>query len=125
MEEEAGGVGDRLRRVSWRGDQTRHRTYACSDDDEEEGETPEAEAEAEDDDENPKRSKKSKANSHELVEYSPDELEDVNKELLNAEITQLEGKSSARRRMCHAIDQRRGDRQSQAKPQRSHRIPET
>lgn len=34
---------------------------------------------------------KAKAESTELVEYSPDELQDVNKDILNAEITQLEG----------------------------------
>lgn len=32
-----------------------------------------------------------KAEPTELVEYSPDELQDVNKDILNAEITQLEG----------------------------------
>ena len=35
--------------------------------------------------------KKRSADSMELVEYSPDELQTVDKELLNAEITQLEG----------------------------------
>lgn len=44
----------------------------------------------------PKR-KRRKAETFELVEYSPDELATVDKELLNAEITQLEG------RLCHAF----------------------
>jgi len=34
-----------------------------------------------------------KRNKNELVEYSPDELRSVDKEMLNAEITQLEGMS--------------------------------
>lgn len=37
--------------------------------------------------------KKRKNDSMELVEYSPDELRSVDKEMLNAEITQLEGGS--------------------------------
>ncbi|KAK4685041.1 structural maintenance of chromosome 4, partial [Tremellales sp. Uapishka_1] len=36
------------------------------------------------------RIRKPKANPNELVEYSPDELQDLNKDFLNAEITQLE-----------------------------------
>lgn len=35
--------------------------------------------------------KKRKAESMEMVEYSPDELQSVDREMLNAEITQLEG----------------------------------
>jgi len=42
--------------------------------------------------------KKSKNDSFELVEYSPDELRSVDKEMLNAEITQLEGRSELFRR---------------------------
>ncbi|KAJ9119749.1 hypothetical protein QFC22_003459 [Naganishia vaughanmartiniae] len=36
---------------------------------------------------------KVKSEPNELGEYSPDELQDVNKDVLNAEITQLEGKT--------------------------------
>lgn len=71
-----------------------------SDDDEEEEETVEGEKvtpapdggdapEAISSDAPPR--KKSKAEPLELVEYSPDELRSVDKEMLNAEITQLEG----------------------------------
>lgn len=35
-----------------------------------------------------------KAETTELVEYTPDELQEVNKDILNAEITQLEGEPS-------------------------------
>jgi structural maintenance of chromosome 4 len=37
------------------------------------------------------KKEKSKIETNELVEYSPDELQEVNKDILNAEITQLEG----------------------------------
>lgn len=38
------------------------------------------------------KKEKLKSEANELVEYSPDELQDVNKDVLNAEITELEGK---------------------------------
>ena len=40
----------------------------------------------------PAEKQKKRKESNELVEYSPDELRAVDKEMLNAEITQLEGK---------------------------------
>lgn len=40
------------------------------------------------------KGKQNKGDSMELVEYSPDELAAVDKDMLNAEITQLEGKSA-------------------------------
>lgn len=39
---------------------------------------------------------KAKAETTELVGYTPDELQEVNKDILNAEITQLEGEPSQR-----------------------------
>jgi structural maintenance of chromosome 4 len=42
--------------------------------------------------------KRSKNDSMELPEYSTDELRTVDKEMLNAEITQLEGMSATRNR---------------------------
>lgn len=45
--------------------------------------------------------KKSSKNSMELDEYSPDELRGVDKEMLSAEITQLEGELARRTvRIC-------------------------
>jgi structural maintenance of chromosome 4 len=41
----------------------------------------------------PPRRKRQKNQPLELVEYSPDELSAVDKEMLNAEITQLEGEN--------------------------------
>lgn len=71
----------------------------CSEDDEDEEEVePEKpaaegeEAEAASDAEPPR--KKRKNETFDLVEYSQDELRAVDKEMLNAEIVQLEGMSS-------------------------------
>lgn len=56
--------------------------------------------------------KKRKNEPTELVEYSPDELRAVDKEMLNAEITQLEGEFhlSFDLNVCADV-RRRGDRQ--------------
>jgi len=50
--------------------------------------------------------KKSGKTSMELVEYSPDELRDVDKEMLSAEITQLEGRFLETRRGTALTSQR-------------------
>lgn len=54
-----------------------------------------------------------KAESTELVEYSPDELQDVNKDILNADITQLEGEcpcASNLRRLIFSSQRKRARR---------------
>jgi structural maintenance of chromosome 4 len=63
--------------------------------------------------------KKRKNDSMELVEYSPDELQSVDKEMLNAEITQLEGESIDRQTPDPKLTNGcRGDRQGQTQSQR-------
>jgi structural maintenance of chromosome 4 len=66
---------------------------SSEDDEDEEEEAPVEKAEGEEDVEATEKPVKKRKNNDttELVEYSPDELREVDKEMLNAEITQLEG----------------------------------
>jgi len=68
-----------------------------------------------------------KEDSFQLVEHSPDELEAVNRDVLNAEITQLEGRStpSDRKdsgRVLIAPKSSRGSRSDEAQSERSCRV---